>query len=116
MRALGVLFVGFIVLVLLSEVGENLLARVILSYSSTYISESSVIVAIRGVSTELVLTAVILGITFEVAVLLTARRRLGAEIRIYRLMGLPVTSAVRLILASQPVLPLHTHSLLGQDA
>jgi len=47
-----------------------------------------------------------MGLVFTSAILIITRGRLDSELRVYKVTGLPVSSALRLILTSHPLVPL----------
>lgn len=100
--SLSVLYVGFILLVLLSQLSGRLLSDALGSYGT---GTAAQIASIQGVSTDLAYAASAVGLAFTLAVLLTVRSRVDPEITVYKKTGLPAPSALRLMLLSHPILP-----------
>lgn len=101
--ALSIVFGGFILLVLISQLSYHLLAQAILAYPE---SGAGNLPAVEHDSSVLAYSAAALGIVFSGAVLFMTKGRLDSELRIYKLTGLPARSALRIVLASHPVVPL----------
>lgn len=101
--SVSVVFAGFIFLVLLSQLSAHVLAQAILSYQPP---SSPDLVEVQRVSVTLAVSAAVLGLAFGSAVLLISRKKLSAEIDVYRANGLPLGSTLRRMLAYHPVRPL----------
>jgi hypothetical protein len=101
--ALSVIFAGFIFLVLLSQLSAHVLGLAVLAYEP---SGSSILTDAKNISTVLAVSAAVLGLAFGSAVLLITEKKLAVEIDVYRANGLPLDSAVRLMLSFHPIRPL----------
>lgn len=67
----------------------------------------------KNASVLLAYSAGVLGFVFSGAVLFITRDRLDSELRVYKITGLPVTSALRLMLVSHPIVPLSWALIAG---
>jgi hypothetical protein len=67
---------------------------------------SAILTDAKNISTVLAVSAAVLGLAFGGAVLLITEKKLAVEIDVYRANGLPLASAVRLMLSYHPVRPL----------
>lgn len=101
--SVSIVFAGFIFLVLLSQLSAHVLGQAILSYHP---QGNADLAEVQSVSVTLAVSAAVLGLAFGSAVLLISRKKLSVEIDVYRANGLPLDSAMRLMLEYHPVRPL----------
>jgi predicted branched-subunit amino acid permease len=100
-------------LVLISQVSWHLLAQAVLFYNP---KASESLLGTQNASALLAYSAGGLGFMFSGAVLVITRGRLDSELRVYKVTGLPMRSALRLILVSHPVVPLAWAVIAGAVA
>jgi hypothetical protein len=98
-----VVFAGFIFLVLVSQLSAHVLAQAVLAYHP---KGSAVLTEAQNISTILAVSAGALGLAFGGGVLLITKKKLALEVDVYRATGLPVGSAIRLMLTYHPPRPL----------
>ncbi len=110
--SLSLLYSGFVLLVLVSQLSGHLLANAVTAYGAT----GAQLHSIGLQSTDLAYAASALGLAFSVAVILTVRKRLDPELGVYRASGLPARSALRLVLTSHPVIPVASALATGAVA
>lgn len=101
--ATSIVFGGFILLVLLSQLSAHVLAEALIVYQG---SGSVALAKMRSLSVVLAASAAVLGVAFGTGVLLITRKKLVAEIDVYRANGLPLTSALSMMISYHPVRPL----------
>ncbi len=104
LRAVSLVFVGFVTLVLLSQISVHFFSAAIPKHLQT--QNEAVLSNIEQTSTELALAASVLGLVFAGAVLIITRQMLAADVDIYRAMGLPFSSAFLSLIRSQSLGPL----------
>jgi hypothetical protein len=104
LRAVSLVFAGFVTLVLLSQLSAYFFAKAIPKRLLT--KEATVLLQIQATSTELAFAAAGLGLVFAGAVLLITRSRVAADVDIYRATGLPLSAAYLRLLRSHSVVPL----------
>jgi hypothetical protein len=104
LRAVSVVFGGFVTLVLLSQLSAHFFAEAI--PKNLLAKNEAVLSGIQQTSTELAFAASALGLVFAGAVLVITRQRVAADIDIYRATGLPFSSAFIRLLRSHSVRPL----------
>lgn len=101
--SVSIVFAGFIFLVLLSQLSAHVLAQAVVVYEGT---GSAILAKTRSLSVVLAVSAAILGLAFGAGVLLITQKKLVAEIDVYRANGLPLGSALGLMMEYHPVRPL----------
>jgi hypothetical protein len=104
LRALSLVFAGFVTLVLLSQLSAHFFAEAI--PRSLLLKDAAVISSIQRTATELALAAAALGLVFGGAVLMITRQRVAADVDVYRATGLPSSSAFLRLLRSHSATPL----------
>jgi hypothetical protein len=104
LRAISLVFAGFVTLVLLSQLSSYFFAQAIPKHLLT--KNSAELLKIQQTSTELAIAASALGLVFSGGVLLITRSRITADVDIYRATGLPSSSAFLRLLRSHSVGPL----------
>jgi uncharacterized membrane protein len=104
LRAVSLVFAGFVTLVLLSQLSAHFFAEAIPKHLQT--QNAAVISSIQQTSTDLAFAAAALGLVFAGAVLLITRQRVAADVDVYRATGLPSSSAFLRLLRSHSVAPL----------
>ncbi len=104
LRALSLVFAGFVTLVLLSQLSAHFFADAIPKY--LLLKDAAVISGIQQTSTELAFAAAGLGLVFGAAVLLITRKKVAADADVYRATGLPFSWAFLRLLRSHSVAPL----------
>lgn len=115
-RPLGVLslvFAGFILLVLVSQLSSHLYSQAVLTY---YPNDTTSVGQVQRASTVLAYTSAALGLVFSSAVLFIAGRGLDSEIRVYNMTGLPLSSVLRIVLRSYSLRPLVWAAVAGAVA
>ncbi|HVB95800.1 MAG TPA: hypothetical protein VND41_04275 [Nitrososphaerales archaeon] len=104
LRAVSLVFAGFVTLVLLSQLSAHFFAEAIPKH--LLVENAAVIAGIQQTSTELAFAAAALGLVFAGAVLIIARQKVAADVDTYRATGLPPSSAFLRLLRSHSVAPL----------
>ncbi len=104
LRAVSLVFAGFVTLVLLSQLSAHFFAEAI--PRGLLPKNEAVISNIQQTSTELAFAASALGLIFAGAVLIITRQRLASDVDIYRATGLPSSEAFLRLLGSHTVGPL----------
>lgn len=104
LRALSLVFAGFVTLVLLSQLSAHFFAAAIPRY--LLLKNAGVISSIQQTSTELAFAAAGLGLVFGGAVLLITRQKVAADVDVYRATGLPSSAAFLRVLRSHSAAPL----------
>jgi hypothetical protein len=104
LRAISLVFAGFVTLVLLSQLSAHFFAEAIPKH--LLVEKAAVIASIQQTSTELAIAAAALGLVFAGAVLLITRQKVAADVDTYRATGLPPSSAFLRLLRSHSVAPL----------
>lgn len=102
LRSLSLLYVGFLLLVLISQLSGRLLEQALASSSAVSVQQMA---RITSETTDLAYSASAIGLAFSFAVIFTLRRRLDVELDVYVATGLPSTSALLLMLRSHPLVP-----------
>jgi hypothetical protein len=103
LRAVSLVFVGFVTLVLLAQVSVHFFSVAI--PKDLQARNEAVLANIQQTSTGLALAASALGLVFVGAVLVITRGVLAGDLDIYRVMGLPSSSAFARLLRSHLVGP-----------
>ena len=104
LRAVSLVFAGFVTLVLLSQLSAHFFAEAIPKHLLT--QNAAVISSIQQTSTELAFAAAALGLVFGGAVLLITRQKVAADVDVYRATGLPPSSAFLRLLRTHSLAPL----------
>lgn len=104
LRAVSLVFAGFVTLVLLSQLSSHFFAQSIPERLQA--KNAALISSIQQTSTELAFAAAGLGLAFGVAVLLITKQKVAADVEIYRATGLPLSAAFRRLLRSHSAAPL----------
>lgn len=104
MRAVSFVFIGFVTLVLLSQLSAHFFAEGVPSHN--LVQNAALLSSMRQTSTELAYSAAALGLVFAVAVLVITRQKVSADVDIYKASGLPAGSAFLRLLRSHSVRPL----------
>ncbi len=104
LRAVSLVFAGFVTLVLLSQLSAYFFAQAIPKHLLA--KNAAELLQIQRTSTELAFAAAAMGLIFSGAVLLITRSRVAADVDIYRATGLPLSSAFLRLLRSHSVVPL----------
>jgi hypothetical protein len=104
LRAVSLVFAGFVTLVLLSQLSAHFFAEAIPKH--LLVQNAAVISSIQQTSTELAAAAAVLGLVFACAVLMITRQKVAADVDVYRATGLPLSSAFLRLLRSHSVAPL----------
>jgi len=98
LRAVSLVFVGFVTLVVLAQVSVHFFSAAI--PRNLQARNEAVLTSIQQTSTGLALAASALGLVFAGAVLIITRQVLAGDLDIYRAMGLPSSSAFARLLQS----------------
>ena len=104
LRAVSLVFAGFVTLVLLSQLSAHFFAEAI--PKNLVAKDEAVLSSIQQTSTELAFAASALGLIFAGAVLIITRQRVAADVDVYRATGLPSSSAYLRLLRSHSARPL----------
>lgn len=104
LRSVSLVFVGFVTLVVLSQLSAHFFAAAI--PRNLLAKNEAVLAGIRQTSAELSFAASALGLVFAVAVLVITRERVAADVDVYRATGLRPSSALLRLLASHSLVPL----------
>jgi hypothetical protein len=104
LRAVSIVFAGFVTLVLLSQLSAHFFAEAIPKHLLA--KNEAVLAGIQRTSTELALASGALGLVFAGAVLVITRKTVAADVDIYRATGLPLSSAYLRLLRSHSLGPL----------
>ncbi len=104
LRAVSLVFAGFVTLVLLSQLSAHFFAEAIPKHLLA--KNEAVLTSIQRTSTEMAFAASALGLVFACAVLAITRQRVAADVDVYRASGLPSSSAFLRLLRSHSVAPL----------
>ena len=104
LRAVSLVFAGFVTLVLLSQLSAHFFAEAIPKH--LLVENAAVLSSIQQTSTELAFAAAALGLVFAGAVLIITRQKIAADVDIYRATGLPSSSAFLRLFRSHSVGPL----------
>src|SRR5271170_7721018 len=91
LRAVSLVFGGFVTLVLLSQLSAHFFAAAI--PKNLLAKNEAVLASIQHTATDLAVGAAVLGLVFAGAVLIITRQVVSADIDIYKATGLPPTSA-----------------------
>jgi hypothetical protein len=103
LRAVSLVFVGFVTLILLSQLSAHYFATAI--PRSMMAKNEALLASIRATSTDLALASGALGLVFAVAVLEITREVVASDADIYRAAGLPETSTYLRLLRSHSAGP-----------
>jgi hypothetical protein len=104
LRAVSIVFAGFVMLILLSQLSAHFFAGAI--PKNLLAKNEAVLTGMQRTSTELALASGALGLVFAGAVLIITRKTVAGDVDIYRATGLPVSSAYVRLLRSHSVGPL----------
>jgi hypothetical protein len=104
LRAVSLVFAGFVTLVLLSQLSAHFFAEAIPKH--LLVKNAAVLSSIRQTSTELAFASAALGLVFSGAVLIITRKTVASDVDVYRATGLPLSSAFLRLLRSHSVGPL----------
>jgi hypothetical protein len=104
LRAVSLVFAGFVTLVVLSQLSAHFFSAAIPKHLLA--KDAAVISSVQQTSTELAFAAAGLGLVFAGAVLLITRQLVSADIDVYRAAGLPSSSAFFRLLRSHSAVPL----------
>jgi hypothetical protein len=104
LRAVSLVFAGFVTLVLLSQLSAHFFAVAIPKH--LLVQNSAVLSGIQRTSTELAFAASALGLIFAGAVLIITRQMIAADVETYRATGLPPSLAFRRLVRSHSIGPL----------
>jgi hypothetical protein len=104
LRAVSVVFAGFVTLVLLSQLSAHFFAAAIPKHLIT--KNEAVLSSIQQTSTDLAFAASALGLVFAGGVLVITRQKVAADVDVYRATGLQSSSAFLRLLMSHSVVPL----------
>jgi len=104
LRAVSLVFAGFVTLVLLSQLSAYFFAKAIPKHLLP--NNASVLLQIQRTSTELAFAAAAMGLVFSGAVLLITRTRVASDADIYRATGLPFSSTFLRLVRSHSIVPL----------
>jgi len=104
LRAVSLVFVGFVTLVLLSQLSAHYFAKAV--PTNLVAKDEAVLASIRATSSNLALASAALGVVFAVAVLIITRQVVAADVDVYRATGLPETSTFLRLLRSHSVGPM----------
>jgi hypothetical protein len=104
LRAVSLVFAGFVTLVLLSQLSAHFFAEAIPKHLLP--KNAALLSSIQQTSTDLAFAAAALGLVFGGAVLLITRQKVAADVDTYRATGLPFSSAFLRLLRSHSVGPL----------
>lgn len=91
LRAVSLVFAGFVTLVVLSQLSSHFFAAAIPRGLVT--KNEAVLAGIHNTSDDMALAASVLGTVFAGAVLVITRERVSADVDIYRATGLPPLAA-----------------------
>lgn len=100
--ALALVFAGFVLLALVSQLSAHVLGLAILAY---YPKGNSDLANVQEVSGALAISAGALGLLFGVSILFVTSKAIAREVDVYIASGLPVSSSLRLILSYHPIRP-----------
>jgi hypothetical protein len=103
LNSVAVVFAGFILLALISQLSSHVLGEAILTYHP---KGTAGLVMVQQLSTLLAVSASALGLVFSGAAFFITRKRLGAEAAVYIAAGLPLRSIVRLLISCHSPHPL----------
>lgn len=104
LRAVSLVFVGFVTLAVLSQLSSHFFASAIPKHLLS--KNEAVLASIQRTSTELALGASGLALVFACAVLVITRARVSSDLDVYRAAGLPSSSAFLRLVSSQSLVPL----------
>lgn len=104
LRAISLVFGGFVTLVLLSQLSAHYFATAIPTGLQS--KNEAVLASIRNTSTEMAFASGALGVVFAVAVLIITRGLITADVDIYRAAGVPEASTFLRLLRSHSLGPL----------
>jgi len=104
LRAVSLVFVGFVTLAVLSQITVHIFSVAV--PRDLQAKDQAVLTSIQQTSTELALAASALGLIFAGAVLVITRQIISADVEVYRATGLSETSAYLRLLRSHSVGPL----------
>ena len=104
LRAVSLVFAGFVTLVLLSQLSAHFFAESIPGHLLA--KDAALISSIQQTSTELAFAAGGLGLVFGAAVLLITRQKVAADVEVYRATGLPLSATFLRLLRSHSAAPL----------
>jgi hypothetical protein len=103
LNSVAIVFAGFILLALISQLSSHVLGQAILSYHP---AGTAGLVMVQHLSTVLAVSASGLGLMFSGAALFITRKRLGGEAANYMAAGLPPRSVFRLLILYHSLHPL----------
>jgi len=104
LRAVSLVFVGFVTLVLLSQISVHFFSVAIPKHLQS--QDEAALTNIQQTSTGLALASATLGLVFAGAVLIITRKVLAGDLDVYRAMGLPSSAAFARLLQSHSLGPL----------
>jgi hypothetical protein len=104
LRAVSLVFAGFVTLVLLSQLSAHFFAEALPGNVAS--QNAAVLSGIEQTSTQLAYAAAALGLVFALAVLVITRQSVAADVDIYRATGLPSSTAFFRLLRSHSARPL----------
>jgi len=104
LRAVSLVFAGFVTLVLLSQLSAHFFATAIPKH--LLVKDEAALLSIQQTSTDLAYAASALGLVFAGAVLIITRQKIAADVDIYRATGLPSSGAFLRLLRSHSAGPL----------
>ena len=104
LRAVSLVFAGFVTLVVLSQLSSHFFAAAI---PRGLVTKNEVVLSgINHTSDDLALAASLLGLVFAGAVLVITKERVSADVDIYRATGLPSSAAFLRLVWSHSAIPM----------
>jgi hypothetical protein len=104
LRAVSMVFAGFVTLVVLSQLSAHFFAQAI--PKGLLAKNEAVLSGIQQTSTELAFAASAIGLVFAGAVLIITRQKVASDVDLYRATGLPSSAAFLRLLRSHSLAPL----------
>jgi hypothetical protein len=104
LRAVSLVFAGFVTLALLSQLSAHFFAEAIPKHLVP--QNAATLSSIQQTSTELAFAASALGLVFAGAVLIITREKIAADVDVYRATGLPSSEAFLRMARSHSIGPL----------